>query len=160
MMAERSGYSGLQIGLHWLIAVLILVNWFLGEGAEEVMEKIEEGAAAPGSSPHMPIGLAILALVVLRIVLKVVRGGPMPPGAPGSLQVKAALAGHAALYLLMLAVPLGGAMVFFAGFDDLGGPHALAANLLMLLAFGHAVLALYHQYVVKDRLLLRMMRPE
>jgi len=31
---------------------------------------------------------------------------------------------------------------------------------LMLLAFGHAVMALYHQYVVKDRLLLRMMRPE
>lgn len=159
-MAERSGYSGLQIGLHWLIAVLILANWFLGEGAEEVMEKIEEGAADPGFSLHIPIGLLILALVVLRIVLKVVRGGPMPPGAPGSLPVKAALAGHAALYLLMLAVPLGGAMVFFAGFGQFGGVHALAANLLMVLALGHALIALYHQYVVKDRLLLRMMRPE
>ncbi len=159
-MAERSGYSGLQIALHWLIAVLILVNWFLGEGAEEVMERIEEGATDPGFAPHIPIGLLILVLVVLRIGLKVVRGGPMPPGAPGSLAVKAALAGHAALYLMMLAVPLGGAMVFFAGFDQLGGLHGLAANLLMLLALGHAVAALYHQYVVKDRLLLRMMRPE
>lgn len=159
-MAERSGYSGLQIGLHWLIAGLILLNWFLGEGAEDVMEKIENGAADPGFSLHIPIGLLILVLVVIRIGVKLMRGGPMPPGAPGSLPVKAALAGHAALYLMMLAVPIGGAMVFFGGFSEMGEVHGLAANLLMLLAFGHAVMALYHQYVVKDRLLLRMMRPE
>lgn len=159
-MAERAGYSRLQIVLHWLIAVLIVVNWFLGESAEELMERIKEGAADPGFSPHMPIGLLILALVVLRIGVKAVRGGPMPPGAPGSLPVKAALAGHALIYLLMIAVPLGGAMVFFLGLDQLGGLHGLAANLLMVLALGHAVLALVHQYVLKDRLMLRMMRPE
>lgn len=159
-MAERTGYSRLQIGLHWLIAGLILVNWFLGEGAEEVMERIEDGVPDPGFSPHIPIGLLILLLVLVRIAVKLTRGGPMPPGEPGSLAARAAILGHGVLYLLMLAVPLGGAVAFFLGIEDAGDLHGLAANLLMLVALGHAAVALYHQYVLKDGLLRRMMKAE
>jgi cytochrome b561 len=38
--------------------------------------------------------------------------------------------------------------------------HALAANVLMMVVLGHVLIALYHQYVVKDGLLRRMMRAE
>lgn len=65
--------------------------------------------------------------------------------------------GHRLIYLLMIAVPLGGVATFFLGLD-LGDIHALAANVLMVVALGHAALALYHQYVVKDGLLRRMMK--
>lgn len=159
-MVERTGYSGLQIGLHWLIAVLILVNWFLGESAEELMERIEDGVPDPGFSAHIPIGLLIFLLVLVRIAVKLMRGGPMPPGVPGSLPVRAAMLGHGLLYLLMLAVPLGGATAFFLGIEDAGDLHGLAANLLMLVALGHAVVALYHQHVLKDGLMRRMMKAE
>ena len=39
------------------------------------------------------------------------------------------------------------------------GIHALTANLLIIVALVHALAALFHQYVLKDLLLLRMMKP-
>lgn len=148
----------MQIALHWLVAILILVAWLSGEGAEAAMEAIEKGGTA-GFVPHVAFGLAILTLVGLRIMIRVSRGAPMAPGVPGSLQVKAAEWGHRLIYLLMIAVPLGGAGVFFLGLE-VGEIHGLAANLLMLVVLGHALLALFHQYVLKDGLLRRMMRAD
>lgn len=159
-MAERSGYSGLQIGLHWLIAVLIAVNWFTGEGAGEAFDKIEEGATGVGTPLHVPLGVVIFLLVLLRVVVKLLRGGPNPPGEPGSPAVLVAKLGHLVLYVLMVAVPLGGALVWFKGMESLGDIHGLAGDALFFIALLHALVALYHQYIVKDRLLLRMMRPE
>lgn len=157
-MKTTTGYSGLQIGLHWLIAILIVTAWFTGEGAEEAMEVVEEGGAA-GFVPHVAIGLAILALVVVRVLVRLGRGAPAAPGEPGSLSVMAADWGHRLIYLLMIAVPLGGISVFFLGLD-VGEVHGLAANVLMLVVLGHALMALYHQYVLKDGLLRRMMKAE
>ena len=44
--------------------------------------------------------------------------------------------------------------------DRLGDPHALLANVLMILAGGHSLVAIWHQLVLKDGLLGRMFRPE
>lgn len=155
-MKTTTGYSGLQIGLHWLVAILIVIAWFTGEGAEEAMEVVEDGGTV-GFVPHVAIGLSILTLVVIRLLVRLSRGAPAAPGVPGSLAVRAADWGHRLIYLLMIAVPLGGASVFFLGLD-VGEIHGLAANLLMLVVLGHALVALYHQYVLKDGLLRRMMK--
>lgn len=157
-MKTTNGYSGLQIGLHWLIAILIVVAWFTGEGAGEAMETVEDGGVA-GFVPHVAIGIAILAFVVLRVLVRLGRGAPTAPGEPGSLSVMAADWGHRLIYLLMIAVPLGGISTFFLGLD-VGDLHALAANVLMVVVLGHALMALYHQYVLKDGLLRRMMKAE
>jgi cytochrome b561 len=156
MLKTTTGYSGLQIALHWLIAILIVAAWFTGEGAGEAMDVVEEGGTA-GFVPHAAIGLAILAVVVLRIVVRLGRGAPAAPGTPGSLSVLAADWGHRLIYLLMVAVPLGGISTFFLGLD-VGDIHELAANVLMLVVLGHALMALYHQYILKDGLLRRMMK--
>lgn len=157
-MKTTTGYTGLQIALHWIIAVLILVAWLSGEGAEEAMEAVEDGGVA-GFVPHVAFGLAILTLVIVRVVVRLSRGAPAAPGAPGSASVMAADWGHRLIYLLMIAVPLGGISVFFLGLD-VGEVHELAANILMLIVLGHALMALYHQYVVKEGLLRRMMKAE
>ena len=158
-MAARSGYSGLQIALHWIIAILIPLAWLSSGGAEEAWDAMEEGAAAPAFVPHVAFGLAILALVLVRLIVRLRRGVPEAPGVPGSLQVKAADWGHRLIYLLMIMVPLGGISIWFGGMDN-GDVHGLFANLLMLVVLGHALVALYHQYVVKDGLLRRMMKAE
>lgn len=157
-MKITTGYSGIQIALHWLVAVLIVVAWFTGEGAGEAMETIEDGGTA-GVVPHVILGLAILALVVVRGLVRLGRGAPAAPGFPGSAAVRAADWGHRLLYLLMIAVPLGGFSTWFLGLD-VGEAHELGANLLMLVILGHALIALYHQYILKDGLLRRMMRAE
>jgi len=155
-MKTTAGYSGVQIGLHWLIAVLIPLAWFSGEGAEDALDALRDGGTA-GFVPHVAFGLAILALVVVRILLRLSRGAPPAPGVPGSLPVLAAEWGHRLIYLMMIAVPLGGIGVWFLGLR-VGGIHGLAANILMLVVLGHALVALFHQYVLKDGLLRRMMR--
>ncbi|HOZ33853.1 MAG TPA: cytochrome b/b6 domain-containing protein [Tabrizicola sp.] len=157
-MKVTTGYSRIQIALHWGVALLILFAWLSGEGAEEAMELVEDGGVV-GFVPHVAIGLAILTLVVARVLVRLSRGAPAAPGVPGSLSVKAADWGHRLLYLLMIAVPLGGISVFFLGLE-VGQIHGLAANLLMLVVLGHALMALYHQYVLKDGLLRRMMRAD
>jgi cytochrome b561 len=158
-MAARSGYSGLQIALHWIIAILIPLAWLSSGGAEEAWDAMEKGAAAPGFVPHVAFGLAVLALVIVRLIVRLTRGAPDAPGVPGSLQVRAATWGHRLIYLLMIAVPLGGMSIWFGGMDN-GDVHGLFANLLMIVVLGHALMALYHQYVVKDGLLRRMMKAE
>lgn len=157
-MKTTTGYSGLQIGLHWLIAILIVVAWFTGEGAGEAMERVEEGGVA-GFVPHVAIGLAILALVIVRVLVRLGRGAPAAPGEPGSLATLASDWGHRFIYLLMIVVPLGGLSTFFQ-LADVGELHELGANLLMLVVLGHALMALYHQYVLKDGLLRRMMKAD
>jgi cytochrome b561 len=154
----HTGYTRAQIGIHWLVAVLIVANYFLGEGMEKQLDAKLEGQTY--FTPwHVWIGLAVLALVVLRLVLRFAMGAPETGGVPGSLTQKLGALAHLLLYVLMIGVPLGGAIVWFQGIDALGQPHALAGNILMALAGLHALAGLYHQYVVKDGLLLRMMRP-
>ena len=157
-MKITAGYLGIQIALHWLVAILIIVAWFTGEGGEAAMEAVEDGGTA-GFVPHVAIGLAILALVAIRVLVRLGRGAPAAVGEPGSLAVMASDWGHRLIYLLMLAVPLGGVATFFLGLE-VGDVHALAANVLMVAVLGHALMALYHQYVLKDGLLRRMMRAE
>lgn len=157
-MKTTTGYSRIQIALHWLIAILIPLAWITHDGAEEAWDAIEKGAE-PGFVPHVALGLAVLALVLIRVFVRLTRGAPAAPGEPGSLAVKAADWGHRLIYLLMIAVPLGGASVFFLGLD-VGEVHGLAGNILMLVVLGHALMALYHQYVLKDGLLRRMMKAE
>jgi len=155
---NTAGYSAIQIALHWVIAILIPLAWLSAEGAEEAMEAAEKGAAT-GFVPHVAFGMAILALVVLRLVVRLTRGAPAAPGVPGSLQVKAADWGHRLLYLLMIAVPLGGVSIWFGGMDN-GDIHGLFGTLLLAVALGHALMAIYHHYVLKDGLLRRMMKAE
>ena len=158
-MKTTRGYSVAQIGLHWLIAVLLVVAWFTGEGAREALDAFEEQGTAAGFVPHVALGLAILALAVLRVLVRLGRGAPEPAGEAGSLQVRAAGWMHLALYVLMIAVPLGGISAWFLGLET-GDIHALFANVLMILALGHAALAIYHQVVLKDGTLTRMTRAE
>jgi cytochrome b561 len=156
VLKTTTGYSGLQIGLHWLVAILIVVAWLSHDGAEEAMETIEKGGTV-GFVPHVAFGMAVLVLVVLRLVVRLTRGAPAAPGEPGSLAVRAADWGHRILYVLMIAVPLGGVSIWFLGMDN-GDVHGFFGTALLLIALGHAAMALYHQYVLKDGLLRRMMK--
>ena len=65
-------------------------------------------------------------------------------------------AGHWVLYALMLAVPLLGAITWFGSFDATGDLHVLVMNVLVVVILGHAAMAIFHHYVLKDGLLGKM----
>lgn len=160
-MTTKTGYSHPQILLHWAIALLILFNYLYSEGMGRALDARLEGAPAPAldiaPAVHVWVGVAVLVLVLLRALLRLTTGAP-DAGGTGLMQ-RAAGWGHRLLYALMLAVPAFGGIAWFGGVDAVADLHALLANVLMVVAGGHALIALYHQYVLKDRLLLRMMRP-
>ncbi|MCX7301806.1 MAG: cytochrome b/b6 domain-containing protein [Rhodobacterales bacterium] len=160
-MKQATGYSGLQIGLHWLILILIGVNYFVSEGMEEAFDAHTEGAAVAfwPSSIHVYLGLAILALVLIRLIVRLVRGAPEVPVGTNSLLRVAGEWSHILLYALMIAVPVLGATAWYLGLELAAGTHVLMMNAMLILAGVHAAAALFHQFVLKDNLLDRMRRP-
>lgn len=99
-------YTGTAMLLHWLIAALIVWGFALGW----VMTDI------PGITPtklryfawHKWIGVTVLALVLVRIVWRITHAAPPLPASMPRWERVAAHAGHAALYVLMVAVPVSG----------------------------------------------------
>jgi cytochrome b561 len=157
-MATRSGYSGLQIGLHWLIAVLILGNYFFSDGIEGAFDAMMEHGTAADLKPmlHVYTGVAVLVLVAIRFILRMSRGAPAAPSE--GLLDKAGTAAHWLLYALMFAAPLLGAISWYGKVDATANLHVLAVNAMMILVLVHSAAALFHQYVLKDGLLRRMMK--
>lgn len=160
-MHKTDRYSWLQISLHWAIALLIVTNYLFSEGIEDAFDAMMEGTATPsGVQPwlHIYVGLAVLALVLVRLLVRMMRPVALvQTGKP--VQDRAAAWGHRLLYVMMVVVPGLGALTWFGQIDATADLHVLAMNGLMLLALGHSAVALFHQFVLKDGLLMRMLRP-
>ncbi len=168
-------YTPVAKSLHWLMALLILGLLALGTYMSELPlspQKLELYAW------HKWTGVTVFLLVWLRLAWRVAH---RPPGLPASLSPRmrlAAHAGHAALYVLMVLIPLSGWLMSSAkGFQtvwfgvlpipDLIGKyrllgeilqqvHEALSSLLMLTLAGHVAAALWHHFVLKDDTLRRM----
>lgn len=157
----RLGYSASQIMLHWLIALLVLFQLIFGESMGEVGRAIERGETPDPTdqflaSAHYWVGIAILALVGLRIILRVVQGAPEPVGA--GVQLKVAKAIHAIFYLLLIAVPVTGLLAVYVN-EEIGEVHEIGKPLFIAFIVLHALGALFHHFKLKDETLRRMFVP-
>lgn len=170
-------YSRGAIAFHWIIAILILLN-FLGAWQAEDLPKVEKMAIMAG---HKAMGITILALSVLRLVWRVVY---RPPPLIESLKAwEAALAKvtHSAFYFLTIAVPLAGwgmhsagsggkPVSWFGQFDIPALPvsadkptagmfhemHEIFAFAMLLLIVLHVGAALKHQFLDRDGTMRRV----
>lgn len=162
--------------LHWLIVLLILGQGILGllmGGLRNGPDKIQVYAL------HKSFGLTILALVVLRLLWRLIAGRPDPvPGTP-AWQARVARLTHGLLYALLLAMPISG-WVFnsaagfplqwfwlfnlpaIAGQDQAlrelaGNAHEWLFWTLVAVAIVHAAVAFYHHLFLRDATLARML---
>lgn len=160
-MSSRSGYSRLQIGLHWLIALLIFAGWFTGEGMGRALhDRLQAGSTGfSDATVHVWLGVGIFALIAIRILVRLMQGAPAAAHGGSALMDAAAVWGHRVLYLLMILAPLGGVVTWFVGIESAGEIHALIGNALFFVALAHAAVAILHQVVLKDGTLTRMVRP-
>lgn len=165
-------YDRRTIALHWVIAVLVVVLWCVGQTIDFFPRGLPRISAR---SVHIVLGALLVPLVVLRIVWRGTGARRLPAAAQDRAQA-IATAGHLLLYaLLAAAVALGLANAWVRGdsifrlftiakfapgndalreqVEDL---HALVVNVLFSLAAAHAALALVHHYVLRDRVLRRM----
>lgn len=155
----NKGYSRLQIALHWAIAGLIVANYLISDGMEQAFDGMMEGGAVSGFTPrfHVWAGVAVLGLVLIRLFVRRASAGWQHEAE--TLADRLALWGHRGLYALMVAGPALGAISWFGGIDATAGLHVIVMNVMMILVLGHAAMALFHQYVLRDGLLIKMLRP-
>jgi cytochrome b561 len=165
--SSSDGWSRGQRWLHWLSAALVATTFGLGLVMVALpltllLEKII------AYQLHKSLGLLVPPLALWRLWLRVRRGRPAPePGIP-DWQHRAAGLGHVALYLLLMLVPVLGYLsastapgqietVWFllvpvphlleadeALYETIRPVHQAAAWALVVLAAGHAAMAVRH----------------
>lgn len=164
-----SRYSKTMIVVHWLTALLIIAAYVTGEGGRHVRE----------NPPllHFSLGLTVLVLLVPRLVSRLTGGAPAVDDSQGPWMTLAAKLGHLVLYAFIIALPLSGwyaasrlgAPVTFwgIGLPSIAAPvqgapgliadlHETGGTVILILAGLHALMALYHHFVLRDETLRRM----
>jgi cytochrome b561 len=104
--SQGSRYTGVAIILHWIVAVLLIVNVVLGLTADY----FPESAIRSVIDLHKSIGITVLGLVILRILWRLSHKPPAMPTTYAPWERAAAHFAHGALYLIILALPVSGWM--------------------------------------------------
>lgn len=160
--------------IHWLMVAMVFTMLFIGVG----MVSTTGDAYVTLLSLHRPIGLAILALVLIRLPLRLATGAPALPEDLPALQKQIAWGSHILLYLTLFTLPLIGWGMLSAGDypvrvasnfylppilpHDLGlyaflrVAHTVVALLFFALILGHLAAALMHGLIRRDGVLRSM----
>lgn len=169
-------YGIIAQAFHWLVAVLVIVQLGLGVYAASLPVSL---ARLQWLARHKSLGLAILAVVLLRIAWRSMNRPPPLPGSMPEWERRAAVSMHWLLYLLLFLAPLtgwfyasaAGLSVNWFGLvlvpdliaKDLGVAevlkltHRALVALLALLVVGHAGAALRHALWLRDGIAHRML---
>ena len=166
-------YDGVSILLHWLTAALVVVLWTLGQ----TIDFFPKGAPKiDARSVHITLGATLGLVLLVRILWRAGSGRRLPLANSGWLGVTAKVV-HYGLYILVGAtVVLGicnawqrgdvlfnvytlptlipGDLVLKRALEDLHGDFADA---VLIVAGLHAAAALAHHYLLRDRVLRRML---
>ena len=150
-----------QVWLHWIVALLVLLQFLDHDAMSRAWHQIGRGAAAattPLVLTHMFAGFAVLGFALWRIALRLRHGAPPPPAEAPRAQRLAARATHVTLYLLLLLLPISGLVAWYGGVRTSGEVHSLMTTLLLIVAGVHVLGAAYEHFVLKSDVLRRMLR--
>jgi len=169
-----AGYDGVAKFLHWLVVLLIAAQFVIGW----TMPDIHKGTRPDGLIAwHLGVGATLIAAVALRIIWRLTHS-PAPAEVSPFLRVVSS-GTHGLLYLALVAVPvLGWANASSRGWSvklsgvlpypaiapvgspvahEMGDIHGYLAWVLFALIVLHVGGALFHRFVLKDRVLQRML---
>ncbi|HEY6023695.1 MAG TPA: cytochrome b [Pseudolabrys sp.] len=174
-MALPNGYTTTAKSLHWLIVVLLIVQFIIAWTMPHI------GRNTPVTtliSLHFSFGIIILAVAIVRLVWRATHTEPTPLDGVPPWQVQSARVVHWLLYLLLFVLPFlgwinaswrGMPIVMFGaelpkligtrapGWGWTGDVHNLLAEYVMLTLIGlHIAAGLYHYFIRRDRVLQRM----
>jgi cytochrome b561 len=159
--------------LHWLMAALLVAMLFIGVAMVASLADYHDLVAI-----HRPLGIMILALVVVRFVNRQLQ--PLPPFPPTMSPVERVVAtwSERLMYALMFALPLVGWGMLSAArypivlygrihlppilpvstalYTVLRQTHTVLAYLLFFAFIAHLSGVLFHTLVMRDGLLKRM----
>ena len=173
--ATEPGYDVIAQTLHWLVFALVFAQFLIGWAMPEIhRDTPREGLV----DWHLSVGATLMFVVVLRLVWWFTHPVPLATTMK-AWEIRLAKHVHNVLYLLLLAIPLLGwvAAGYFGYTVHLFGPftlpaladnimewahevgdvHAVLTNVLIGVVGLHIVGALYHSFIVRDRVMQRML---
>ena len=175
-MVHRARYGAVAQFFHWATAVFVLIAFTFGPGGSE--QRVYAHARDFDRQLHETLGLCVFALVVMRVMWRIVDRQPEPPQVALWMRV-AAKAVQWTLYLILFALPLtaisgawleghpltllGGLEIppFFGVSHNVGATvatiHTWLGDAILWLAGFHALAGLYHHFVLKDGVLVSML---
>jgi len=175
MNQPPSRYSKAGLALHWLTAIIVLVAFIYGPGGSEA--RVYAPRRDFDRQLHETLGLLVLLMAVVRVIWRSRAVVPTAPASARWMHISAKAVQHG-LYALLFIVPLTaivGAwleahpLTLLAGVQIgplLGESHALGSQIaelhgwlgdvILWIAGVHAVAALYHHFILKDRVLASM----
>ncbi len=173
-MEEVRRWSAPTRGLHSLMLLMFIAMYVLAE----LMDWTHGASKGEVVEIHKSIGVLIFLLAFVRLGWNVTHAGPQPIGTPQ--QAKLAKGVHHLLYLLMILMPITGyvmsqlhgkAVDVFGlwtlptliapnpGLKELSeNIHSALGTVILIVVGGHAAMALYHHFMLKDDTLRRMFR--
>jgi cytochrome b561 len=173
MHEPSARYDGLSILLHWLTAGLVGVLWTLGQ----CIDFFPKGTPRiDARSVHIILGATLAVVLLVRVTWRASSGRRLPPAATGWLGVAARVV-HYGLYVLVGVTVLLGIFNAWQRGDvlfnlyripqlipgdralrgALGELHGDCADIVLIVAGLHAAAALAHHYLLRDRVLRRML---
>jgi cytochrome b561 len=175
---NTESYGWLSIVIHWVMTFIVFGLFGLGYWMVDLDYYSEWYRRAPAL--HKSIGITLLLLWSVRIVWRFVQVSPQTPETHQAWEVKSAKLTHAMLYILMLAIMFSGYLIstadgrgievftlftlpsigeLFSNQEDIAGNiHEWLAYSILGLAILHALAALKHHFIDKDRTLVRMLK--
>ena len=166
-------YHPALVVLHWLLALLIISELLFGKFGLSAVPN-SDPAKVGLLLPHMALGMAILALMLIRVLVR--WRTALPPEADTGIPAlnRVGKLTHWVTYAVVIGMSVSGfALSLAAGLPDIvfagsGDPlpadfsaftaravHGALATVLGLLLILHVTAALYHQFIRKDRLFAR-----
>jgi cytochrome b561 len=166
-------YHPVSAGLHWLTATLVIALIALAL----FDQPLEKALGTSSIRLHKSLGMTVFGLTLLRILWRLRHRAPPLPESTGRMQRAAAWAVHLLLYGFLLGLPLLGYVLSSGGpypmhwfgiavaklsvsksvGDAAAALHVWGGYAMIALLAMHIAAALHHQFVVRDRLILRML---
>ncbi len=169
-------YSPVAQALHWLIVLLLIVQYSTEFILPYVLPKSADDAIAAW---HFSIGPTILLVMLLRLTWRLTHAVPEAPSDPPLAFRLLSRATHWLFYAIMIVIPLlgwisasaDGTKVYLAGVvllpiivaknksiaDSVGGIHGTLALVLIGLIILHVAGVLYHVMIKRDHIVQRML---
>jgi cytochrome b561 len=173
MSDSESRYGGVAIFYHWVMALLVVIVGTLGL----LHDSWPHATQAKWINLHAVIGLAVWGLLMLRFGWRLSHRPPDLPPDIGEFSRRTSYPVHLLMYLLLFIIPIFGIVTFIwhgrvfdfglfrfdphvksdrTVFHPTEDIHGYLAYALFALIGLHALAALWHHFVRRDKVLLRM----
>jgi cytochrome b561 len=160
--AAQERYHTSQLIAHWLIVMLVLMQFLMNEGMSRsfwASVDLGERVVTGGTLVHAFGGATILVVMLVRLWLRRAHGAPPPPPtAPRWMQI-VSRANHYAFYVVLIAMPLVGAAALLTLQPWLAILHAWTGYLLLALIAAHLAGAFWHAFK-RDGTIARIAQPD